>query len=63
MFSETSAPDFDTDPHCADCGRSIITRFGGVPGRFCDSCANDWERILTNPNGVTFELYVDDDPS
>lgn len=36
----------DDNPECEDCGRGLVTRFGGeVPPQFCPSCESDWDRL------------------
>jgi len=36
---------YEGDPHCEDCGCSIIDRFGGLPTQVCESCSADWQRL------------------
>lgn len=40
-------PDYQSDPHCDDCGRSIAMVDGDAayPPIRCDSCESDW-RLL-----------------
>ena len=44
--------EFESDPRCEGCGRSIVTRFGGVvPPAECPACENEF-RLLARAGKI-----------
>lgn len=49
----------DQNPVCEFCDRSVVTRWGGEADRECDSCRDDFKRML-DANGGFVEIVVDE---